>query len=300
MARIRLRMLYLLVILMAVGCRGGSPELPPVGFKVEFTGQRVPGEMTTGQRLFAAVSLKNASPRTWPSKPNGKGRNAVNFSYHWLDQKNRAVVFDGLRTPLPHDLRPGDAVELNAAIQAPERPGRYTLVMTLVQEGVAWFSERDGAITVPVQVSEAAQSKAPQTLTPESRATRSPNDKPGHPAETKKSTPTKKLAVETPAEKKQTRPRTVKTAPAISSRPRTSRPWSVQIGSYAGGEEAGALAKRLKDKGYDSYVAVADVRGKKWYRVRVGHLDSQEEARRLRNRLTATEGFKEALVTNRK
>jgi hypothetical protein len=36
-------------------------------------------------------------------------------------------------------------VTLRAAIRAPEKAGEYMLHVTLVQEGVAWFSEKYGA-----------------------------------------------------------------------------------------------------------------------------------------------------------
>jgi hypothetical protein len=104
----------------------------------------IPAEMTAGQTVSADVTIKNASSKTCPSKPDSGGRNAVNFSYHWLDRKRQVVVFDGLRTRLPRDLNPGESVTLSAAIRAPEKPGVYLLHLTLVQEGVAWFSDRDG------------------------------------------------------------------------------------------------------------------------------------------------------------
>ena len=68
----------------------------------------------------------------------------MNLSYHWFDRTGAVVVFDGLRTPLPHDVQPGESVQLRATIQPPDRAGQYTLEVTLVQETVAWFPERDG------------------------------------------------------------------------------------------------------------------------------------------------------------
>jgi hypothetical protein len=145
-----------LVLLAFFGCGGdGSSELPLVGFKVEFGKHDIPAEMTAGQTVSADVTIKNASSKTWPSKPDSGGRNAVNFSYHWLDRKRQMVVFDGLRTPLPRDLNPGESVTLRASIRTPEKPGEYLLHVTLVQEGVAWFSEKDGGqILIPITVGQ--------------------------------------------------------------------------------------------------------------------------------------------------
>ena len=146
--------LLLLVLLAFFGCGGdGSSELPLVGFKVEFGKHEIPTEMMVGQTVSADVTFKNASSKTWPSKPDAGGRNAVNLSYHWLDRKRQMVVLDGLRTPLSHDLKPGESVTLRAAIRAPEKAGEYLLHVTLVQEAVAWFSDRDrGHVLISVSV----------------------------------------------------------------------------------------------------------------------------------------------------
>ena len=54
------------------------------------------------------------------------------------------MVFEGLRSPLPRDLNPGESTTLKAAIRAPEKTGDFLLHMSLLQEGVGWFSEKDG------------------------------------------------------------------------------------------------------------------------------------------------------------
>ena len=149
-----------LFLLSFFGCREDtSPKLPLAGFKVEFVKNEIPTEMMADQKVSADVTVKNASSKTWPSKPDSKGRNAVYLSYHWLDRKRQIVVFDGLRTPLPHDLNPGESITLKAAILAPKKTGDYILHLTLVQEGVAWFSEMDGGhilISVAVKSKDAS------------------------------------------------------------------------------------------------------------------------------------------------
>ena len=150
------------------GCKGQrSPELPPIAFKVEFGAHKIPTEMIAGQQTSADVTVKNVSERSWPSKPNQKGKNAVRLSYHWLDRKGRIIVFEGLRTALPRDLGPGESARLHAAIQAPEKAGKYVLDVTLVQEGVAWFPEMNGAkLSLPINVmtaKSAERSAAPRS-----------------------------------------------------------------------------------------------------------------------------------------
>jgi hypothetical protein len=141
------------------GCsKSGPRRLPESGFQVAFESHKVASEIPSGQTVAADITVKNVSPVTWPSKPDERGRYAVNLSYHWLDQKGSTVVFDGLRTPLPRDLKSGESVDLKAQIQAPAKPGRYTLEVTLVQERAAWFPEKRGArLVLPVTVLEAGE-----------------------------------------------------------------------------------------------------------------------------------------------
>jgi hypothetical protein len=87
------------------------------------------------------VEVTNTSRVPW----GAFGKRAVAVSYHWLDAERRPIVFDGLRTHLPQDVRPGECVRVRCFVRAPEQPGRMTLVLTLVQEEVAWFDHRDPA-----------------------------------------------------------------------------------------------------------------------------------------------------------
>ena len=159
--------LVFLMLMTLIGCSRSSGPRRLLEFKVEFGDNNIPAQMTVGRRVTAEVTVKNTSKNMWPSKPNEKGRNAVNLSYHWFDRKGAVVVFDGLRTPLPHDVQPGESVQLRATIQPPDRAGQYTLEVTLVQETVAWFPERDGdKITRSVNVLTANTEETSGPITP--------------------------------------------------------------------------------------------------------------------------------------
>ena len=140
--------------LVFCGCDGGSSaRLPPPGFNAEFGKHNVPTQVTAGRTFSTEITVTNASPIPWPSKPNPRGKNAVHLSYHWLDQQRKTIVYDGLRTKLPGDLEPGESVTLRALIRSPDNPGEYVLQITLVQEGVAWFSDLGGGeVSLPVAV----------------------------------------------------------------------------------------------------------------------------------------------------
>jgi len=65
-------------------------------------------------------------------------------SYHWLDDRGNAIVWDGIRTPLPRTVSPGDRSELRIDVRAPIPPGHYRLALDLVAEHRAWFGELGG------------------------------------------------------------------------------------------------------------------------------------------------------------
>jgi cell division septation protein DedD len=272
-----------------LGCGDtGAKQLPESGFQVAFESHNVASDMKSGKTVSADITVKNVSPVTWPSKPDNQDRYAVHLSYHWLNRKGATVVFDGLRTPLPRDLKPGESVNLKATIQAPAEPGRHTLEVTLVQEHSAWFPEKKGAkLVLPVTVSEGSE------VTADAAAATQRSEK------TEKSETQSANAGKAPLKKDaagQTAAKTNKPAGAVDG---GSGPWSVQLGSYAEKKVAASLVKKLKDKGYDAYVTVTDVKGKELHRVRVGRFEQRAEAEKLRETLKTAEKLERAVVTSR-
>lgn len=101
------------------------------------------------KEIKVPVSVQNTSNFVWDST----SANSVNFSYNWFDFKGNRVVLDGERTALPKSLAPHDSVKLNAVIKFPKRPGKYTLILSMVQEGVAWFNDQGAqAPKIPVTI----------------------------------------------------------------------------------------------------------------------------------------------------
>ena len=90
-------------------------------------------------RFQLPVTLKNASQEIWTTS----GATRVHLSYRWLDEADQTVVRDGVRSQLPSDVAPGDSVTVVMDLIAPEEIGKHSLVLDLVREHVAWFSERN-------------------------------------------------------------------------------------------------------------------------------------------------------------
>ncbi len=111
-----------------------------------------PGELRT-----VAVRLRNESDSTWLAD----GADWVAIASHW-HFSDAVGDWEGLRTPLPHDLAPGEQVTVAAAVKLPERLGNYVLEWTAVQAQAGWFERSDefSSHRVEVEVLEAGPSIA--------------------------------------------------------------------------------------------------------------------------------------------
>lgn len=97
-----------------------------------------------GARELLPVRLANAGSARW--------HDSVHASYHWLDDRDNPIVWDGIRTQLPR-LAPGEEATVELTVQAPIPPGRYRLALDVVAEHRAWFSELGSPmLAVDVQV----------------------------------------------------------------------------------------------------------------------------------------------------
>jgi hypothetical protein len=85
----------------------------------------------------AVVEVANEGAVAWRSGH----LEGVQLSYHWLDELGNPIVWDGLRTPLPREVAPGERLRAELAVRAPIPPGRYRLALDLVDERRAWFAE---------------------------------------------------------------------------------------------------------------------------------------------------------------
>jgi len=97
-----------------------------------------PAQVSTGPGSTATVPvrLQNIGDRTW----DASGPHAFALSYHLADTDGQSVNYDGVRTPLPLDVAPGAAVDLQAQVVAPTSRGTYVIEWDGVQEAVTWFS----------------------------------------------------------------------------------------------------------------------------------------------------------------
>ncbi len=117
-----------------------------------------PGTVPAGEHVFFRVHVTNRSVFTWPTR----GHRMVLVGALW--RRDGGIFGDQARGSIPADigLGPGEDVTITLALRAPERPGRYTLELGLLQEHVAWFADRGGPMTrLEVEVVEGAEEDTP-------------------------------------------------------------------------------------------------------------------------------------------
>jgi SAM-dependent methyltransferase len=108
----------------------------------------VPGEDVTvqsGARFLDRLRISNRGSVTWKARGRRFG-GQVTCGLKVFGENGQCVREDLGRTPLPHDVAPGDAIELEMTVQAALPPGRYVLHYDMVVEGVTWF-EHQGSPT---------------------------------------------------------------------------------------------------------------------------------------------------------
>jgi hypothetical protein len=109
----------------------------------------------------ARIELENAGGAPWRD---------LLASYHWLDERGNAIVWDGLRTSVPA-LGPGERAEIALGVRAPIPPGRYRLAFDLVLEHRYWLAEiGNAALETDVEVEPRDTSSRVAYLTQEVEA----------------------------------------------------------------------------------------------------------------------------------
>ena len=106
-----------------------------------------------GALTTAHVEVENAGAVAW--------RGDIAASYHWLDERGNAIVWDGLRTELPGTVPCGERIALDVRVRAPVPPGPYRFALDLVAEHRAWFAEigdpgPEAAVQVAARVAASA------------------------------------------------------------------------------------------------------------------------------------------------
>lgn len=147
--------------------------LPASACRAEITALDAPGSLPCAATRVLRVAVTNRGAGPWPSGQQ------IRLANHWRRGADVVVGDDG-RTELPHGVQPGETVELELRVTAPETPGRYALELDMVQEFVAWWAELGsptttvdiavGSSTPPVEASTEASAPVTASAPAESAA----------------------------------------------------------------------------------------------------------------------------------
>jgi hypothetical protein len=126
----------------------GEHPVPAGPLAVRWLAYALP-ELRAGTSGTARLRLENAGSATWRSRADA----GVQLSYHWLDDRGNAIVWDGPRTAFGRPVEPGETAEVELELRAPQPPGPYRLAFDLVEEYRFWFAEIGSSpLELPVEV----------------------------------------------------------------------------------------------------------------------------------------------------
>ena len=101
-------------------------------------GIKVSNVLIERESIICGICINNYSRKYLSSL----AEHPVNLSYHLLNSiGTECLVFDGERTSVLPYIEPGKSGIFDIVIKRPEENGKYTIRLTMVQEGVGWFDE---------------------------------------------------------------------------------------------------------------------------------------------------------------
>ena len=132
-----------------IDARASSPEMADGDYAVDLrlfepAVRLAPGEV---RPLYVEVANRGGAVWRWGLDQQPE----VRVSYHWRTTGGAVTVSDGMRSPLPCTVGPGDATLVPVWVQAPDEPGDHVLEIDLVHEHVRWFGS---PLRVTVTVAE--------------------------------------------------------------------------------------------------------------------------------------------------
>ena len=109
----------------------------PINSNIELIFEKhfIESKLKANKIIYRSIRIKNTSS----SIISSEGNHPLLLSYHWLDDERNMIVFDGLRSPIPKVLYPGESITVITSIKTPVVKGHYVLRICPVQEHVKWL-----------------------------------------------------------------------------------------------------------------------------------------------------------------
>jgi hypothetical protein len=117
-------------------------------YRVELEPFDIDRRFAPGETRPFYLRVGNVGSGTWPW--GLEQHPEIRVSYHWrTGDGGETLHYEGLRSPLPCRLGPGESTIVPTWVEAPTEPGEYVLEIDLVHEHVRWF---EAPLALEVQV----------------------------------------------------------------------------------------------------------------------------------------------------
>ena len=124
------------------------PLQPSECSRISLAAHSMNAAIEAGRLFWQNVKVRNGTTQVLSSSAPFP----VHLTYHWNDRSGRTVIFEGMRTEFFPWLAPGASSDFMMRVLAPDKPGEYTLHITMVQEYVRWFDAVDPAVACELDV----------------------------------------------------------------------------------------------------------------------------------------------------
>jgi phosphoglycerol transferase MdoB-like AlkP superfamily enzyme len=109
---------------------------PPLAWSL--VSAAMPQRAWAGESLTVRIVARNEGTAAWASELGDR------LSYRITPSDPELPAIEGVRTPWPSDVDPGEEVAVAATLELPTAPGRYTVRWRPVRENVRWFGPSVG------------------------------------------------------------------------------------------------------------------------------------------------------------
>lgn len=106
-----------------------------------------PARSRSREALHFRVLAENTGHARWlRGSDSGAEKGDVHLVAHLLGKEGEPISWYHAGAFLPHDVAPGEAVEVEITLSAPDTPGIYVLEFDMVSEHLAWFEDQGSVV----------------------------------------------------------------------------------------------------------------------------------------------------------
>jgi tRNA (mo5U34)-methyltransferase len=119
------------------------PDSQMIGYLAAALSLRAgPTHCSVGEAVRFSILAENTGHARWlRGSEAGTDKGAIHLAAHLLDKDEEPISRYYAGAFLPNDIAPGQAVEIEIVLRAPDSPGDYLVEFDLVSENLAWFED---------------------------------------------------------------------------------------------------------------------------------------------------------------